>query len=419
MSATPAPWSAAAPQLMRSTLPQRWSVQFSTAAGAILAVDIATCEVTIDLGWSPYAQATLTGPVPQDQATLDALDPRRLVKVVISAGYVLPGGVEDVHPLAVLFVRNRDVDRPSNTLTLQAQGPEWLYDPWVPHRSSELVPVTPQGETGYNTRWAANDAVLTTLRLMTGKASDAPPSAIPPGGFDYDNAPTVTGWGYDGPWARQSGARDIPPVIGPTDLVPARGQSAMDFLRDIADRINAWMYCDELGVWRLVYPPGFNAQSAVQLDVGAAGIVLESTTSMSRDEWANDVLVDWIWTTTDSTGQEIEHRIRGEAWIVTGPYARDVARRTTHYELRETAVAQTAATDTARRILQRCAPLGRTIVLTAVAAYWLRPYDTVTVKLPTGPQERHQVQQVSYQLDVGTMRVSTRQPIDATTITGG
>jgi hypothetical protein len=191
----------------------------------------------------------------------------------------------------------------------------------------------------------------------------------------------------------------------------------MSFLREIAARIDAWMYCDELGVWRLVFPPGLSSQSAVQLNVGATGVVLDSTTTMSRDEWANDVLIRWVW--DEGVDSTVTREVRGAAWISYGPYARDVARRTTLYEDRTTAIGQFAATSAARRLLRRRAPYGRTIQTTAVAAYWLRPYDTVTVQLPTGPQERHQVQQVAYQLDVGTMRVTTRQPIDDSTITGG
>ncbi|ARU53514.1 hypothetical protein CBR64_20880 [Cellulosimicrobium cellulans] len=54
----------------------------------------------------------------------------------------------------------------------------------------------------------------------------------------------------------------------------------------------------------------------------------------------------------------------------------------------------------------------------AAAAYWLRPGHTITVQLPTGPQERHLVSSVTFDLPSGTMHVRTRVPVDVTITTG-
>jgi hypothetical protein len=84
------------------------------------------------------------------------------------------------------------------------------------------------------------------------------------------------------------------------------------------------------------------------------------------------------------------------------------------------AYASAAAFDAmAASLLRRCLAKGRGIDLSAIAAYWLRPTQTVTVQLPIGPQERHLVRAVEFSLHEGTMQVSTKNPDTVSTISTG
>jgi hypothetical protein len=372
---------------------QIWRAEFSTAAGVPIPVDVTSCQVTLDPNWTPYAQGVVTGPVPQDQALLDSLDPRRLARCTISAGYMLPGDVEDVHPLATLYVSRRTVDRPSNVLTMQLQGGEFLYDQWHSHTPTELLPAAATAWTGDEpTDYVAH----LMLHRITGGVGNPPNdggAAIPPAGFDRAGAVSATGWAID------------------PEVTEGNG---LDILRDIAGRVSAWLRCDEHGVWRMSDQP-LETPTTLQVQVGAAGTVLESSTELSRDGWANDVVLTYLVT---ETGGVVVSRVIGLAKVATGPYTPALAGRVTSPHTLPGHPTQASANAAAVSRLRRLANLGRVITLSAISAYWVRPFDTVTVQLPVGPQERHHVASVTWQLDTGEMQLRTYLPLEGT-ITGG
>jgi len=405
-----APWDAAAAKLIADAHGQTFTATFTTAAGNGIPVQVSTLEITMDHAWSPYCQGTVTGPVPESQAVLDALDPRRLVRCDVSAGYVLTDGTQDVHPVAVLYLSARDVDRPGNTLTLSLQGPEFVWDRYIPKTPGSIC----SNNLGYDAAANSDYAVNATLGVITVNSALADAASIPPAGFDLAGAVSVAGWGY-------KTVEFTTPFVAETWYKPGPGQGGLDFLREIAARVGAWFYCDELGVWRLIRPPGPGAAAAV-LSVGAAGTVIDSVTEMTRDDWANDVTLRWAWTEQAKTAAgdviSVEKQTIGHAEIVSGPYTPGTAGRVTHYEDRDGPVAQAVADQVCRTILRKLTLNGRVITLSAAAAYWVRPYDTVTVQLPTGPQERHQVASVTFRLHDGSMQVTTFLPIDPASIGG-
>lgn len=379
-----APWSGDLEQLLRSSLEHRWTVAVTDAAGNPIPLKVSTCSVTLDRSWSPYVQGVLTGPVPQDQAELDALDPRGRVKVVVSAGYVLPGAVVDVHPLAVMYLARRDVDRPSNTLTLSVQGAEYLYDGWRALSNSAWA-----GASWDNTT-TARDAVNRCLIACGAVSGITDPS------WAYGQALTSTRWAD----------------AAPEQWVPAATDPALDFARDIAARVGGWFRCDETGVWRLTgqSPVG---QPVHALNVGAAGTVVSSSTELTRDRWANAAVVRYRW---DKAG--LTQTVIGTAQITSGPYATSVVGQVTAADELPWKSNAVAAANRAAATLRTAFTLGRAITISAVAAYWIRPLDTVSIQLPLGPQERHQVGAVTFTLETGSMDVRTQLPLDDT-ITGG
>jgi hypothetical protein len=387
---TTAPWSPDVDQLLRSSLEHRWRVTITDAAGAVIPLAVTSCTITMDRDWSPFVQGTITAPVPDDQAVLDALDPRTRVRVVVEAGYLLPGYVPDVHPIAVLYLARRSVDRPGDVLTLSVQGEEFIYDQWTALAYSDWQ----VGGVGpvWDDTTPARDAVTRCLVACGAITGAADPT------WDYDNALATVGWADP----------------DPDQWRPGAGDNAIEFARDIASRVNGWFRCDEAGIWRLTARPLLSEIAAHDLKVGANGTVIDSSTELSRDGWANAVFVRYTW--EDAAGAA--KRAYGSAKITSGPYTPALAGQVTIVIDKgwrgNTTYARYHATNTLRKVYQQ----GRTINLSAVAAYWLRPLQTVTIQLPVGPQERQQVAAVTYDLAAGAMTISTYLPIEAT-ITGG
>lgn len=336
-----------------------------------ITLDVERLTVSWDEARAPRVQATLSCKVPQDQATLDALDPRTGVRIQIDAGYVRPGGVQDVHTIADLGLRYRRVSRPDNTLELGAASDEALVidNHWA---GSTL------------TASSVPDAMTTVLRQVF-------PAA----------APTVS--------AAAGSAVTLDPV---TDRWTA--------LDDLADRIDADIYDNGLRQWFITARPAVTGTAAAALKVGANGTVLDSDTGLTREGsatgWANRVVLEYDW--RDQNGQD--QRILATADVTSGPFAvTGPGMVKVFHETRDVPTTQAEANTVARNLLRRRLSAGRSMTLSSVAAYWLRPGMTVTVQLPLGPQERHLVSAVEFDPIEGRMTVVTRLPDNSSTISTG
>lgn len=400
-------YDASVENLIRGPLEHRWSVQFYDAAGDPIDLDVTDAEVTFDEQWWPYVQGTITA-VPTSQAVLDALDPRQIVRCVISAGYVLPGRVEDVHPIAELYLTRRVVRRPDNDVVLSVQGPEYLFG-----RSTELDGVTSIIDLGtWSSTTEARDAINSCLYAVGYPIGWYPYDGS---GWDYEGASRITGWSGDVYW---DGSQWVDESYGGSLVGPgATAGYALDIARDIASRVDAWLRCDETGTWRCSGYPTLGSVSAHQLKVGAQGTVISSQTTMERTEdWCNTVSMHVTWQTVDGPQD-----LWGTASVTSGPYAVDqVGIVATIIERDVTAyMPQSRIQAMAASLLRRALAKGRSIALDAVAAYWLRPGHTVTITLPLGPQERHLISAVTYRLTDGSMSLTTRVPDNASEITIG
>ena len=91
-------------------------------SGTATALDPEGGNATLDEGWSPYGQATLTIPIPSDEAILDALDPRSDPLVTINATQSSwtngTGWSDPISRELELLVRGRVVDHNAETVTL-------------------------------------------------------------------------------------------------------------------------------------------------------------------------------------------------------------------------------------------------------------------------------------------------------------
>lgn len=339
---------------------------------APIRLDVESGTLTFDESRSPFVTADLVARVPS-AAEVDLLDPRTGVRLEVDAGYVYGDGVRDVHPLAVLHVWSRNVERPGNTLSISARSGE-----------SRMIDDTVLGPP--LTFGAQADAGQAIAQLIALAAPGAPVvNTLPAATF-------VTG-------------ADVR-TVGP-------GDDLMAAARDIADRAgNGWVYEDGLGTWYVRPRPELAGLSSATFKVGPGGTLERATSALELDEWYNAVVVVYRWDGGESVGW---------AEVTTGPMApASAGRRRVLTVTRDAQGSPGDARNAAAAILDRTVSRGRSLSLqVASAPYWLRPGRTSTVQLPTGTPERHLVSSVQFDLaGSGTANIATRVPEDVAIITG-
>lgn len=365
-----APWSAEAAQLI--TGPHQLAVEVSATdldTGTTVPVEVDTCRVWWSETSAPRCRAIVTGPVPDDLATLHLLDPRRPVRLTIAGGYRLGSGQLDVQPVATLDLRVRDVTRPANTMTLEAAGVEVrMIDAGLPVAMS-----VPPG-SAQSLIEAIGQAVV-----------------------------TGTFYGYDG-----TVPLVVDPALADVDEVDfdstADTGTPWDQADDWADTLAADLYDQGDGVLRLGPRPAAAGVSVLQLRTGPGGNLTRSTSRLSREGWHNSVHVAYEAPGTARGSGAYGNADAGPPWAPAQVgYVTAVERRPRR---RSTATANAAAA----AILERTVARGRSYQLSAPAALWVRPGHTVTVQLVTGAQERHLVTGTDLDLLAGVLTLTTRLP---------
>lgn len=342
-------------------------------AGDVLPLDLLPGSVLErDETRSPRVTAQLTCAVP-DQATIDQLDPRAGVRVRIDAGYRLSSGAFDIHQVADLGLIRRTVRRPDNVLTLDLSSDE-----------ARIV------ESG--------------------------------GWFPLVNArPTLTTY-QSGPWWIQWQLQGVVPGLRVVNADPSTDPVELpdtfpdrwDMIADVADQLDADVYDPGDRTFYITPRTYATAVPSARLSVGALGTITRSAASLDRQDWANWVGINYLWTGADGT----PHQQIGSAMVTSGPLRVDgpagwrTYLLTRHDHPTTAAQANRSAATLLRRLLSR----SRSLDLDAVAMWWLSPGATVTVQLPTGGQERHIVSSVRFDLARHTMAVTTRLPDTANVI---
>lgn len=367
------PYSPSAEALVRETHTQIVRARATHADWAEpLELDVERCRFGWDQRRVPRVEASLTCRVPEDQLTLNSLDPRTGVRIEIDAGYRYPGGREDVHTLVDLALHERRVERPTNTMQLTAMSDEVYVTETV--ATSALSPNQP--DIAATVRWLVNNALTTDPAAWT----------------------------------------DTFPVVAPDEPITlAAGDDYWNVIQDLAERVGGAVYDDGLRRWRTEVVPTVASQSAATLKVGANGTVITSDTGLSRIGWCNSVLLEYVWT----NGSGVETTVFGRATASGGPYAPPQTQTRLYYERREVPIRQAQADQAAAAILRRRLNAGRNFTVSAVAYYWLRPGHTVTLQLPTGGQERLIVVAVDFDPIAGRMDLDLRLPDTVTNVTIG
>jgi hypothetical protein len=338
------------------------------ATGSPLGLDLEDATVTFSEDWSPHVQATLTVPAPTDESLYAVLDPLKRCKVQISTGYTYPDNTRDVQTLATLYLTGRGTKRPDNTIELAAASAEALaqaayLDPWtVPNRAGL-------------TEWVTS---LVTFAM-------------------YPETPVITstvGAGY--------AATEI------ATIPAAPGDNVWDLIAEAASRTAIWIYADGAGRWIITARPVATGAVAHTVATGPDGTVFSSDAQLSREGFANICMGVYTWRegTTDKL-------VRGWAAISSGPLAPATAGRVMDVTEGKGPISQAAANTKASSRLANLSTRGRSLLLEAHAAYWLRPSNTITTKLETGPAEDVLVRSVTYAPLAGTMNITTRQALNA------
>lgn len=327
---------------------------------------------------TPRISATLDCAVP-DAAVFEWLDPRALVRVNLFAGYGMPGGQVVEHQLYSLHLRARSTRRPGDVMTLTATSDEFLVI--EQHVATGGVPAA----SGYDTAatWSA-------------------------GAVDF-----ARGW-------IDEMLHFLPPLswqIDMTDTGPAPYTEEIDVWDNIETHMELYgfdVWHDGLDTWRITPRAETPGEPAHEIVVGQTGTLVESNSTVDRDNFANFVSIRYEYFDAPSGQTFYDY---GTAKITAGPFAVGVSGWVTLNEYRNAKVSNMATRDAAaQRLLTRMLSRSRGLTLDAVNAWWLHATDTVLVQLATGGAQSHIVAGITRRPLTGAMTVVTRLPDTANTI---
>lgn len=380
MSALTAPFDTAWASRLGGALTVLTSVSVTASGMDPITLDVVNGTLTWDEDTTPHVEASLTCHVPDDVAVLDALDPRLNRRLVVTAGYRVPG-VSESHVIADLMLTDRVVTRAAGVAKMTIRG---VSDE---RRVIDTRPIT--GSRSFSNASDGGQAIR-TLILWAAESWSALPAV------------EVTASGTF--------------VASGDSLLINRDDDLWGSIQDIADRIGAWVYHDGLGAdgaFHVVPQPTRAGPAAAMLKVGAGGTITASEAALTREAFANTVSVQYEW----YDGQQ--QSVFGYAEVTSGPYAvAAIGRKQVRITIpRKGSAAQARAA--AAQMVRRAVSRGRQVsVEVDHAPLWVRPGDTVTVELVTGRQVRHLVSRVDIDIPSGHGHITTRQPEDVVIETG-
>jgi hypothetical protein len=368
-----APFDPEVEQLVTQTHYQDFTA-VAVVAAVTYPLEVTAYSVDWDGDRTPRVSARLDCVVP-DEAVLAALDPRTSVRVKVTVAYRLPSGVLDSHQVADLHLRDRTVNRPGNTMTLTCASDDMLLVDAAPSAAFY------EGFLLHDSAVGFIDQTIDQLVLGTPAAPATFVSTMPTDGGEFVAEAFPSDW-----W---------------------------NVMVDAADAMDADLYDNGDRVFRLAPRRYLTSDSSAVLSVGANGSITESQSGVDRDRWYNAATLLWVW--SNRANPLLPDRTWGIAYVDSGPFAAASSGRREFVQRRDGQVSAITAQRAAVTVLRRLLAKARTYRIDAVAMWWLRPSDTVTIQLPTGTQERHLVASVVFNTG-GKMTVVTRLPDDTSVI---
>lgn len=348
-----APYLAASAELVKTSHEQRVILELTNGTDTWTS-PLLSGDITLDEAWSPRAQLGAVIPNAFTPAELAAIDPRQnTLRCTVSAGYVHPDGTVDMHPLLTGHLRERKARRPGNTIQLEAASDESLTQ---------------------DAGWLSTDTFKTFAGITEALEFFA----------SYATGTTVTidssvGAGY---------RADL------TGSIPVKaGASVWDFMVNLANAANIRLFVDSDGTWKI----RAKVTEASATDVTVLDTASESEDSLSRNDYYSAAVLRYEWT----DASDVDRVIIARYGTLPGKvYTEDF----------DTAITQASADAAAQNAVRGLSTRGDSYTCTDVAAYWLRPGDTVRVILADGTTVDHIAKQIDFHLTAGTMTVTTRQP---------
>lgn len=361
-----APYDAQALETIRTSHRQRVTATFYPKVGDPLELVVNDGNVTLSEAWSPHAQVSLSCAGGLSAAQLASLDPRQAPKVEVHAGYVYPGGADDVQLLTTAVLAERRVVQPGDNLELEANSAEMLAQDviWLEATQTRSYPGVAE----------AIDALL-----------------------DYAGAGTLNLYHDMGKAYR-------------SDLTSAveleRGASVWEIIYHLASQADRWLRVGPDGTWHCTARATKASTTSVYLATSGTGsIVTRADDVLSRNGYYSAAMITYSW--KNSSG--VEQLITG-TWAPPAAAGMKGAGQKTLVLERKGRATQSGADNMAKATVRNMSTRGASYQVDAVAAYWLRPGHTVQVTLANGTTARHICKQVVFHLGSGSMTVTTREP---------
>jgi len=361
-----APYSDKAPEYLAGSLRHVWIAAASNAAGGT-GLDVTEASVTFAEDWCPHVQASVTTPMGD---AYSILDPRKDTRLIIQAGYVYPGGEQDVHVLGNGYTTERTVNWRDGTMTITMDSVE-----------TRALDAHRIGGGGGVYIWAGVREILEWLISYALPGSEVVYETELPLGYRAD-------------------------LIQNISLAPER--SIWECLEEVALRAGLWVHGDSLGRWVIAKKATVAGVSAYTITNGLTGTVREMTEALTREDWYQDVVLVYKWRDTATNTDKTIYGITRQGWPNNDPA--DGAGRKVFTEERVGPIDQGAAHDAAATTLRNLNTRGARYDITAHAAYWLRPGMTITVNPDGLNQTREIIQSITFKTD-GFMTIKTRRPL--------
>lgn len=366
----------------------------ATVAPLGLALDEVDASVTLDEGWSPYAQATITCKLP-DAAGQDLLDLRdTLLRLDLRArqDFASPwtlGTLTDavggsMAALTAMF-GGRPLSAMYQTFSLpwnafgRRPSTSRRFDLLITSRRFNHLDGTFTIEAASDEALLHSDALVATAPFNPGTTSVRAIAAIVLARIGAQLQPGTA----DG-------------TVTTDGTVWSPGVTAWDYVSPLLQAVNLRLWCDEQRRWWIteVLP---TAAGALVLTPTATITELSDTMQVTGDVWFDAVLVTYKWTDAYDLNQV--------AYDAAGPTSpRNVYRieKATPYP----------GAGAAAGILSRAQGRGRVLDVRAVSDYSALPGQPVTIAPPDTEVQTGYVTSVAWSWPDGEMRVASRGLVD-------
>jgi hypothetical protein len=354
-------------------------------------VRVLSGTLTMDEGWSPYAQADLVAVLAPQANTIDprTADVRAILTLSVEYG--------DSDTLADLTARYpgtlADVTRKLGGMTL-GELTRSSYVPFVPGEYREAVVRT--FDLGVREIERDLTAGEMTLRLASDEALVQDDALID--GAPYAMNVQSLRQAVNTVLARKGMALSTDEQddyrLEPASTTWDPGQSGWDFLEPLVQPSGLRLWCDEDRRWHLS-----RSETAERADiVVAAGVNMTGAQDkISRDDdWYSAVIITYEW--REQVGEDTVDRIAYDAARLPGPARVLALSYRTAYP----------GPGAAQALLTRARSRGRAMPVTAISDYAATPGNTIRIQAPQTGTQRAILASVRFDLFDHEMQVTSR-----------